>query len=311
VTENRWSGASLPVLVMLVCTLGLPQLAHAQAADVPYVTTPTNVVNAMLELAKVGPRDYIIDLGSGDGRIVIAAAKSHGARGLGIEIDGSLVSEARREAARQGVAQRVEFRAENLFVTDLEEATVLTTYLYSRVNLQLRPRIFEQMKPGSRVVSHEFDFGNWKPDARVTVQVPDKPYGPPRSDVLMWVVPANVAGIWRWHLRIDDRDVDCEASLTQVFQEVGGDARVGTTTARIEAVRLRGADLEFALVTRIDGRDVRLELAGRTYGDTMHGSARLGNAQTEWQAKRVKRGKIDIEAAAGMPALAAYTEEGS
>ena len=298
-------------LVLLLCILCLAQLARAQAVDVPYVTTPPNVVDAMLELAKVGPKDYVIDLGSGDGRIVIAAAKKYGARGLGIEIDGSLVSEARREAARQGVAQRVEFRAENLFVTELEQATVLTTYLYPRVNLQLRPRIFEQLQPGSRVVSHEFDFGNWKPDARVTVQVPDKPYGPPRSDVLMWIVPANAAGIWRWHVRVDDQDLDCEASLVQVFQEVRGDARAGAAVARIEAVRLRGADIAFALVARINGRDVRLELAGRIYGDTMHGAARLGNAQVEWQAKRVKRGKIDIEAAAGMPALAAYTEEGS
>src|SRR5688572_20185477 len=126
-----------------------------------------NVVDAMLEIAQVGPKDFVIDLGSGDGRIVIAAAKKRGARGLGVELDGALVNDARREAQRQGVADKTEFRAENLFVTDLDKATVLTTYLFPRVNAQLRPRIFEQMRPGSRVVSHEFDFGNWKPDAQV------------------------------------------------------------------------------------------------------------------------------------------------
>ena len=132
-------------------------------------------------------------LGSGDGRIVIAAAKKHGARGFGVEIDGALVSDARREAERQGVAGRAEFRAQPVHHRH-RRATVLTMYLFPAVNMQLRPRLFAQLKPGTRVVSHEFDFGNWKPDERVKVPFPDKPYGPPSSDVYLWIVPANAAG---------------------------------------------------------------------------------------------------------------------
>ena len=298
---------SAPLIVVLAGLLWLlPQLAHAQAADVPFVVTPMNVVDAMLKLAKVGPEDYVIDLGSGDGRIVIAAAKQYGARGLGVELDGALVSGSRREAARQGVANKVEFRAENLFVTELDRATVITTYLFPRLNVQLRPRIFEQVKPGGRIVSHEFDFGNWKPDARVTVPVPDKPYGPPVSEVLMWIVPANAAGTWRWRMLADGRDLECEATLTQVFQEVRGSARAGGALARIESARLIGTELALALVAQVSGREARFELAGRVTGDTIRGSVKAGGSDTEWQATRVARGKIDIDAMSASPALAAH-----
>ncbi|HYC46586.1 MAG TPA: SAM-dependent methyltransferase [Burkholderiales bacterium] len=285
-------------MLALISVLALPHFARAQDADVPYVPTPMNVVDAMLQIAKVGPQDFVIDLGSGDGRIVIVAARKYGARGLGVELDGALVSDARREAARQGVAGKVEFRAENLFITELERATVLTTYLYPRLNLQLRPRIFEQLKPGTRVVSHEFDFGNWKPDARVTVPVPEKRYGPPRSDVLMWIVPANAAGTWQWRAQIEGRELACEVTFQQVFQEIRGSARAAGAPARIENARLRGTELAFVLVTSLDGREVRQELAGRVAGDTIRGSAKLGGTQTQWQAARVKAGRIEIEAAA-------------
>ena len=160
----------------------------------------------------------MIDLGSGDGRIVIAAAKQRGARGFGVEIVPSLVNDARREAERQAVSDRVQFRAENLFMTDIGKATVLTVYLYPNILHQLRPRIFEQLKPGVRVVSHEFDFGNWKPDAQVRVKVPDKPYGPPVSDVYLWIVPANAAGRWQWHTPVEGADVAWELELEQTFR---------------------------------------------------------------------------------------------
>src|ERR1051325_10877652 len=143
--------------VLCACVAGL---ACAQQSDVPYVPTPPNVVEAMLEIAKVGPNDYLIDLGSGDGRILITAAKKYGTRGLGVDLDGSLVSDAKREARRQGVADRVEFLEQNLFITDIDKATVLTAYLFPQVNMELRPRLFAELRPGTRVVSHEFDFGN-------------------------------------------------------------------------------------------------------------------------------------------------------
>jgi hypothetical protein len=286
-----------------------PRVVHAQAADVPYVPTPMNVVEAMLELAKVGPEDFVIDLGSGDGRIVIAAAKKYGARGLGVELDTALVNDARREASRQGVANRVEFTAENLFTTDIDRATVVTTYLFPRINMELRPRIFAQLKPGSRLVSHEFDFGNWKPDAHVTVPVPNKPYGPPRSEVFLWVIPANAAGRWRWRSAFEGAPLEVEVQLEQTFQELRGGATVDGRPARLENPRLRGEEIRLTLVADVNGRAVRQELSGRITGDTIRGKARAPHAESgmEWQATRVSRGKINIDAARAMPALADST----
>src|SRR6185436_6395928 len=127
----------------------------AASEDVPFITTPDNVTMTMLQIARVNAQDYVIDLGSGDGRIVITAAKRYGARGLGVDLDGALVSEAKREARRQGVADRVEFLEQNLFITDIDKATVLTSYLFPQVNMELRPRFFAELKPGTRIVSHE------------------------------------------------------------------------------------------------------------------------------------------------------------
>lgn len=282
-------------LILIVGVVTLPRV-FAQAADVPYVATPMNVVEAMLELGSVGPEDYLIDLGSGDGRIVITAVKKRGARGLGVELDGALVSEARREAQRQGVAGRAEFRTENLFVTDLKAATVLTSYLFPRINMQLRPVIFEQLKPGSRVVSHEFDFGNWKPDAQVTVKVPNKPYGPPQSDVFLWVVPAKAAGRWEWRFT-EEPGRAYSVSFEQTFQELRGTAAIGDRPARVESPRLRGEEVRFTLVGELDGKPLRREFVGRVAGDTIVGKARVPNAESgfAWQATRVAPGKINID----------------
>ena len=212
---------------MLVALALPPRAAPAQTSDVPYVPTPQAVVDEMLRIAQVGPQDYVIDLGSGDGRIVIAAAKTHGARGFGVDLDGGLVNAARREAERQGVAARAAFHERNLFVTDIGDATVVTMYLFPSVNLQLRPRLFEQLKPGTRVVSHDFDMGDWTPDARATVPVPDKRYGPPRSEVYLWIVPANAAGTWRWQLEVGGAPVAYEVALEQTFQMLAGKPVVG------------------------------------------------------------------------------------
>ncbi len=264
-------------------------------ADVPYLPTPQVVVDEMLRMAKVGPADYVIDLGSGDGRIVITAAKQHGARGLGVEIDGALVSNARREAQRQGVAGRVEFHERNLFITDISRATVLTLYLYPRLMMQLRPRFFADLKPGTRVVSHDFDMENWLPDARVTVPVPDKPYGPPSSEIYLWVVPANAAGVWRW--RFDGSGAaDYELALRQTFQMLEGSPSAGGRALRLEGGRMRGDTITFALAAAAGaGRE---EYSGRIEGDAISGKVRFGNGEREWRATRVKRGSIDLDAAA-------------
>ena len=176
----------------LALAVGL-QCAQAQVLenDVPFVVTPDNVTHEMLRLAAVKAGDFVIDLGSGDGRIVIVAARQFGARGLGVEIVPELVAKSRENARRAGVADRVEFRVQDLFATDLSPATVITMYLLPEVNLQLRPRLLA-LKPGTRIVSHDWDMGDWKPDRVITVEAPDKPIGREKvSRLYLWTVPAR------------------------------------------------------------------------------------------------------------------------
>lgn len=151
--------------------------------DVPFVVTPEKTVQAMLELAHVSETDTVYDLGSGDGRIPITAAKTFGARGVGIEIKPDLVQRARKRAKLSGVSDRVEFRRQDLFEADFSDATVVTMYLFPEVNLKLRPKLFEQLDPGTRVVSHSFDMNGWEPDSTENVD----------GDVLyLWTIPEEV-----------------------------------------------------------------------------------------------------------------------
>ncbi len=273
----------------------LPVLATASEADVPYVPTPAVVVDAMLKLADIGPKDFVIDLGSGDGRIVIAAAKQRGARGFGVEIDGALINEARRGAKRQGVADRVEFREENLFITDFDRASVLTLYLFPRLLMQLRPRFFGELRPGTRIVSHDFDMADWRPDAQVTVPVPDKPYGPPSSEVYLWIVPANAAGAWHWRLPDGGAEAGYELALSQTFQMLEGRPVVGGRPGRLEGGRMRGDEIRFILAADVDGRAPRQDYAGRINGDTIAGTVKVAGSEQAWKATRVRRGTIKLE----------------
>lgn len=227
------------LLALALCLAG-PSALQAQD-EVPFVVTPDNVTLAMLELARVGPQDFVLDLGSGDGRIVILAARRFGARGLGVEIVPELVERSRRNAAQAGVAERARFVEQDLFKTDLSTATVITMYLLQEVNLQLRPSLLA-LKPGTRIVSHDWDMGDWRPDRSVTVDAPDKPVGfDKRSRLHLWVVPARVEGAWcgigahrgtRLQLAQKHQVFDATLSLGSGAQLLAG---------RIEGPRLRAA----------------------------------------------------------------------
>jgi SAM-dependent methyltransferase len=182
--------------------------------EVPFITTPDGVTLAMLELAGVSARDHVLDLGSGDGRIVITAARRFGASGLGVEIVPELVNKSREAAAKAGVAARAEFREQDLFATDLGRASVITMYLLPEVNLQLRARLLA-LEPGTRIVSHDWDMGQWQPERTLTLDVPDKAIGrEKKSRVHLWIVPARVAGLWcAGPLALE---------LVQRFQQVSG-----------------------------------------------------------------------------------------
>ena len=162
---------------------GLPALAdNARAPDVVYVPTPQNVVEDMLRLADVQKGDVLYDLGSGDGRIPVTAARKYGVRGVGIDIDPDRIREAEHNAQQSGVSKLVRFRQQDLFVTDLREATVVTLYLLPELNLRLRPRLLEQLRPGTRVVSHQFDMGDWKPDKTLESGT---------SILYLWIIPGR------------------------------------------------------------------------------------------------------------------------
>jgi hypothetical protein len=289
-----WRHAATAALLVALPALSPAADQHA-LADVPYVPTPPGVVTAMLGIAGVGPEDYVIDLGSGDGRIVIAAAKQRGARGIGVEIDGALVGAARREAQREGVAGRVEFVEQNLFLTEMSPATVITMYLYPRLMMQLRPRLFAELRPGTRIVSHDFDMESWRPDARVTVPVPDKPYGPPSSEVYLWIIPASAAGAWRWRSMDGAAAVEYELTLSQTFQMLEGKALVGGQPGRLEGGRMRGDEIRLMLTAEVDGRTLRHEFSGRVDGDAINGTVKLpGGGEFDWKATRVQRGNLKI-----------------
>ena len=230
----------------------LSVLAGVSAAeDVPFVTTPDNVTLAMLQLGKVGAKDYLIDLGSGDGRIVIVAAKRFGARGLGVEIVPDLVRQSREGAQRAGVEARVEFREQDLFETDLSKATIVTLYLLPEVNLQLRPALLA-LKPGTRVVSHDWDMGDWKPDQTITLAVPDKKVGAEKSSrVHLWIVPARIDGAWCG----TGVSRGATLQLEQRFQEIRGELASGGSTQSFVG-RIEGAVLR----SRADGSPLELKL---------------------------------------------------
>jgi SAM-dependent methyltransferase len=301
---NHYSQLVRAALVGAVAVCSLVAVSAVALAapdpDVPYVPTAPNVVEAMLAIAKVGPQDYVVDLGSGDGRIVIAAATRHGARGFGVELDENLVARAREAAAQAGVAERIQFFARNLFLTDISRATVLTLYLYPSINLQLRPRLFAELKPGTRVVSHDFSMDLWRPDAQLTVPVPEKPYGAPESTVYLWVIPANAAGAWRGSIKTEGGILEFHAELTQRFQMLSGTARVGTARSRLQGGRLRGDALRFTLIAEVEGSGILHEFEGRVSGDAIVGKVRVaGGMERVWRARQIRRAAIDITPSPG------------
>lgn len=275
----------------LFAALLLCQTVPSRASDVPYVQTPMNVVDAMLQLGGVGSGDFLIDLGSGDGRIPIRAATRFGTRGTGVDIEDHLVRMARTDAQKQGVQDRVTFEVRDLFDTDLSRATVVTAYLYPAVNQRLRPRLFEQLRPGTRIVTHDFDFGDWRPDRKLTIEVPDKPYGAPHSDIMLWVVPADFSGTWQWTLPGAAGDIRHEAQISQRFQVPELVLMVQGQRVAVSGAVIRGSILSFVL----QGPAGPQRYSGELSGNTLRGQAAGGNGSgAPWQAARLKTGKMDI-----------------
>ena len=232
--------------------------------EVPYVPTPRPVVEAMLDLAAVGAQDYLIDLGSGDGRIAIAAAQ-RGARALGVDIDPARVEEAGNAARFAQVETRARFRRQDLFLTPLGEASVVTLYLLPDINLRLRPRLLTELRPGTRIVSHAFTIGDWRPDAHRVINA---------ANIYLWVVPAVVAG--QWTLTGAGAE-PMLLELEQRFQDVTGSLSGGGRSMALRDVALSGERLRFT-VDLLDGP--------RTFSGVVREAAIEGESAA-WRAQRL------------------------
>jgi precorrin-6B methylase 2 len=255
-----------------VFVVGLTHATSAQTSarlDVPYVPTPPSVVKRMLELAQVGKNDFVIDLGSGDGRIAIAAAKDFGARALGVDLDPQRISEANENAAKAGITDRVSFRQQNLFETVIKDANVITMYLLSSVNLQLRPRLLEELRPGTRLVSHAFSMGDWHADTYEQVD---------GREVFLWIVPAKVEG--RWTVRDGARTFTMQ--IEQKYQELKGNATIDGRSVPLVNAKLNGDQIVFTL--EIGGKPETFQ--GKVDSDRLDATGGPVATKRDWSATR-------------------------
>lgn len=238
-----------------------------EGKDVIWLPTDLTLVNKMLDMTKVTPQDYVIDLGSGDGRIVITAAK-RGARALGIEYNPEMVALSKRNAAREGVADKVQFIHGDIFKSDFSQATVIAMFLLDELNRKLRPHILA-LKPGTRVVSNTFTMGEWIADETATVQEGCQSY----CTAHFWIVPAKVGGTWMLP--------QGELTLNQSFQMISGTLKSGTNTVPIKNGKLNGDQISFSVGIA--------KYTGRVNGNTMQGTFESGGNTTKWNATQVEK----------------------
>jgi SAM-dependent methyltransferase len=254
------SGLITVVSVACIDSQTAPMRAAERQLDVPYVSTPHEVVAEMLRLANVTGNDVVYDLGCGDGRIVIAAAQKYGARGTGVDLDPQRIMEAQAKARQARVETRVRFLQQDLFETDLREATVVTLYLLPKVNLQLRPILLRDLKPGTRVVSHEFSMDDWQPDSSVREK---------DSNIYLWIIPAQVSGTWAW--TPSGATEPYTLRLSQRYQEVNGTLQASGIEMALTDVVLVGDHLRFTALPRGKTQPVGLAFDGRIQNNTLVG----------------------------------------
>ena len=293
----RW----MRVFAVSAVLLAPAAVAQEGQGDVVYVPTPQVVVDEMLRMAKVGAKDFVIDLGSGDGRIVITAAKKHGARGFGVDLDRYLLKVANSNARKEGVADRARFIEQNLFETDLSQATVITSYLLPEMNERLLPKLLA-LKPGTRVVAHDYAMGDWDPDDETTVVVPEKTVGDPgRSYIFFWIVPARVAGRWESQIMAGGKLLPWQFNFEQNFQLVYGTARAGEREVKVPQFRLAGEQLSFKIEVPATGKPATYQFRGWVKGDAIEGTVTVGDGSGQrvapWRAQLTVRGEVRMGAA--------------
>jgi SAM-dependent methyltransferase len=251
-------------LVLAIAGVWVGGYAQTRKPDVQYVPTPHNVVAEMLRLTNVTKDDVVYDLGCGDGRLVITAAERFGTRGVGIDIDPQRIRESRANARKAGVTDRVQFRQQDLFEADIRDATVVTLYLLPKLNVELRPKLLRELQPGTRIVSHDFDMAEWRPDQTVRVKGPSREHS-----VYYWVIPANVEGEWRVSVSAPMGERQYPLRLQQQYQDVRGTMRVDGQDIPLSNATLTGDHLRFTVTT---GEQVKMAFDGHVKGQAMRGS---------------------------------------
>jgi SAM-dependent methyltransferase len=285
------------ILILILSLGGSRATGYSQERepDVGFVPTPTEVVMEMLKMARVNANDIVYDLGCGDGRFVITAAKVFGARGVGIDIDPLRIQESAENARKAGVSDRVKFIQFDLFKAAIGEATVVALYLESDLNLKLRPKLFRELKPGTRIVSHEFDMDNWQPDDSGTVRNVELYYqahDPSKrdTDYYFWVLPANVTGVWRSSLSTLAGKDDFTLRLTQQFQKIRGEVNRKGRKAAIGNARLAGDQISFTFNEDPQKQKGVMRFDGRISGDAIKGEVEVRGGPSagkyNWTAKR-------------------------
>jgi SAM-dependent methyltransferase len=253
-----------------------PQVGQS-GKDVIWVPTPDDVVERMLTMAQVTPQDLVMDLGAGDGKIAIMAAKKFGARAVGIEYNPDMVKHANANAQAAGIAGdgagKAVIRHGDVFATDFSQASVITLYLLPALNMKLRPQLLS-MRPGTRVVSHSFSMEDWEADEISTLD---------GRRAYFWVVPANVVGNWRLETQGAAGGQKLDVTLEQVFQKVSGTVTLGPIHAGLRDARLRGTAIAFSYV---DQAALRRDFTGVVNGSRMEGSFRDGNGEGRWSATK-------------------------
>ncbi len=294
---TRYRGAAvLPALAASLALAapggltGQQTSAAARTPDVHFVPTDTAKVREMLQAAQVNAEDLVYDLGCGDGRIVISAVKKYGARGVCVDIDPVRIKESRSNADTAGVGSRIEFVQGDLFEQDLSRATVVTLYLLPSLNERLRPKLFKELRPGTRVVSNAFDMGDWKADRTLGV----KSFSGMQSYAYLWIIPADVSG--RWRLTSEEGGREYALDIKQKYQEVSGTATSGGKAIPLTGFSIRGDRVTFALG---EGAE-RVEFSGTVSGAKASGTAKGKGASWSWSAARTEPGRRpDIQPAEG------------
>lgn len=251
----------------------------------PYVPTPNIVVDQMLRMANVGAGDYVMDLGSGDGVIVLTAGNKLKASGYGADIDEELVRLSNERAKSLGIADRVKFEAKDIFKTDVSKATVVTLYLLPEFMRKLRPKLYNELRPGTRIVSHDYHFDEWMHDSEISFEVPEKEFimGIPRATLYLWIVPAKVDGAWRMQI---DGHGDFDVALKQRYQKFEGTAEAAsrkTGKATLMEPQLNGSEIRFVMP---QGNN-RGRFLGKVEGDRIEGTVNFGDGKpVRWRATR-------------------------